>query len=357
VVRIAVGNSARIPTSYWMWQPACKVTPHTAHFFQFLLHCFVVPCPLRNTEHVSSSTVDTIEVCRISGFAGVWPNKFGHIGEVSHFIREALDSDVARKTILIELLRCLSPSSRMPGIVPWNRPRSPTHFKVRPNLASVHNNTWLYVTVVVDIAYSTKPWSIHSFTDSWIKCMLCWNLRQKKMQSSLYNRPEKPRGKARYTFTLSLISALDGGGWSRPRLSRFTPGKKTRNPSYRGLGGPHVGRYGCGNPRPPPGFDPLTVHPVANRESSVNETGHKTTKSTKWYDSSIRCYCRMARPRSADGDGLQIWRVAANILLKLVISGSRQRLVLLLARNVGGGETITSQGKIQYLTKISRSSS
>jgi hypothetical protein len=30
----------------------------------------------------------------------------------------------------------------------------------------------------------------------------------------------------------------------------------------------------------------------------------------------IRCHHRMARPRSADGDGLQIWRVAANILLK-----------------------------------------
>jgi len=28
-----------------------------------------------------------------------------------------------------------------------------------------------------------------------------------------------------YSSTLSLTSALDGGGWSTPRLGRFTPGK------------------------------------------------------------------------------------------------------------------------------------
>ena len=82
VVRIAVGNSARIPTSHRTWQPECKATPHTTHFFQFLFHCFAVPCPLRNTEHVSSNTVDTIQVCKISGFAGslteqIWSNWWG----------------------------------------------------------------------------------------------------------------------------------------------------------------------------------------------------------------------------------------------------------------------------------------
>jgi len=146
--------------------------------------------------------------------------------------------------------------------------------------------------------------------------MLCWNLRKYKMQSSLYNRPERSRGKKRYTFTLSLTSALDGGGWLRPRPGHFTPGKNTWNPTYRGLGGPHVGWDGCGNPRLPPVFDPRTVLPVASHESSVNNSGHKTAKRTKWYDSNIRCHRRMERPRSADGDGLQVWRVAANILLK-----------------------------------------
>jgi hypothetical protein len=35
---------------------------------------------------------------------------------------------------------------------------------------------------------------------------------------------EGPEGEYRYSFTLSLTSALDGGGWSTPRPGRFTPG-------------------------------------------------------------------------------------------------------------------------------------
>ena len=45
-----------------------------------------------------------------------------------------------------------------------------------------------------------------------------------------------------YTSTLSVTSALDGGGWSTPRPGRFTP-IKTRYPLYRRLGGPQ-GRSG-----------------------------------------------------------------------------------------------------------------
>ena len=41
-----------------------------------------------------------------------------------------------------------------------------------------------------------------------------------------------------YSSTLSSTSALHGGGWSTPRLGRFTPGKEIRYPLYRGLGGP-----------------------------------------------------------------------------------------------------------------------
>ena len=36
---------------------------------------------------------------------------------------------------------------------------------------------------------------------------------------------EGPEGEYRYSYTLSLTSALDGGGWSTPRPGRFTPGK------------------------------------------------------------------------------------------------------------------------------------
>jgi hypothetical protein len=34
---------------------------------------------------------------------------------------------------------------------------------------------------------------------------------------------ESPEGKQRYSSTLSLISALDGDGWLRPRSGRFNP--------------------------------------------------------------------------------------------------------------------------------------
>ena len=36
---------------------------------------------------------------------------------------------------------------------------------------------------------------------------------------------EGPEGEEMYSSTLSLTSALDGRGWSTPRLTRFTPGK------------------------------------------------------------------------------------------------------------------------------------
>jgi len=36
---------------------------------------------------------------------------------------------------------------------------------------------------------------------------------------------EGPEGEWRYSYTLSLTWALDGGGWSTPRPGRFTPGK------------------------------------------------------------------------------------------------------------------------------------
>ena len=36
---------------------------------------------------------------------------------------------------------------------------------------------------------------------------------------------EGPEGEQMYSSTLPSTSALDGGGWSTPRLGRFTPGK------------------------------------------------------------------------------------------------------------------------------------
>jgi hypothetical protein len=36
---------------------------------------------------------------------------------------------------------------------------------------------------------------------------------------------EGPEGEQKFNCTLSLTSALDGGGWSTPRPGRYTPGK------------------------------------------------------------------------------------------------------------------------------------
>ena len=47
----------------------------------------------------------------------------------------------------------------------------------------------------------------------------------------------------------------------RPLYPRGTPGTHC----IGGWVGPRAGLDGCGKSRPPPGFDPLTVQPVASR--------------------------------------------------------------------------------------------
>jgi hypothetical protein len=43
-----------------------------------------------------------------------------------------------------------------------------------------------------------------------------------------------PEGEKMYSFTHSLTSALDGGGWSTPYPGRFTHGKESRYPFIGG---------------------------------------------------------------------------------------------------------------------------
>ena len=74
-----------------------------------------------------------------------------------------------------------------------------------------------------------------------------------------------PRGAYSDSSTISLISALVARGWLTQRAGRFTPGKETRYPLYRRLGGPQ-GRFGrVRKTSPPSGFDFRTVQPVASR--------------------------------------------------------------------------------------------
>ena len=56
-----------------------------------------------------------------------------------------------------------------------------------------------------------------------------------------------------------------GVGGSAPRPCRFTPRERPGTPCTGGWVGPRTGLDGCGKSRPPPGFDPRTVQPVASR--------------------------------------------------------------------------------------------
>jgi hypothetical protein len=58
-------------------------------------------------------------------------------------------------------------------------------------------------------------------------------------------------------------------GWSTPRPGRFTPGKETRYPLCRRLGGPQD-RSGLQRKiSPPQGFYPRTVQPVVSLYTDV----------------------------------------------------------------------------------------
>ena len=65
-----------------------------------------------------------------------------------------------------------------------------------------------------------------------------------------------------FSSTISLTSALGRGGWLRPRLSHFTPGKETRYPLHRRLVGPQGWSGRVLKIFSPPGFDSRTVQPV-----------------------------------------------------------------------------------------------
>jgi hypothetical protein len=74
---------------------------------------------------------------------------------------------------------------------------------------------------------------------------------------------EGPEWEQRYSSNLSLIAALDGGGWSTPRPSRFTLG--TERPGAQRIERPQ-GRPGLVRKiSPSPGLNIWTVPPVPTR--------------------------------------------------------------------------------------------
>ena len=57
---------------------------------------------------------------------------------------------------------------------------------------------------------------------------------------------------------------LDGGGWSMLRPGHFTPGKETRYPLHKRLGGPQGPSGRVPKISHPPGFDLRIVQPAAS---------------------------------------------------------------------------------------------
>ena len=94
---------------------------------------------------------------------------------------------------------------------------------------------------------------------------------------------EGPEGEYWYSFTLSLTSVLDDGGWSTPRRGRFTPGNETRYPFYKRLGGPQARSGGVRKISPALGFDPRTVQPVARRYTDNAIPAHTYGSNSSTY--------------------------------------------------------------------------
>ena len=89
--------------------------------------------------------------------------------------------------------------------------------------------------------------------------MFVTRTKVKKTKVRPRTRHEGQEGEQRYSSVLSLTSALNGGGWLRPRPNRFTPGKETRYPLCRRRGGSQGRCERVHKISPLQGLDPRTV--------------------------------------------------------------------------------------------------
>ena len=89
-----------------------------------------------------------------------------------------------------------------------------------------------------------------------------------------------------------MTTALEGGEGSAERPGRSLPPGKTRYPLYRRLGGPTASLDRCGKSRPPPGFDPCTIQPVASRytDYATREGQIPLAKYRRRRDDNIKTY-------------------------------------------------------------------
>jgi len=74
---------------------------------------------------------------------------------------------------------------------------------------------------------------------------------------------------------LTLTSALDRSGWSKPCPNRFTPGERPRTHCIGGWVGTRPVMYRCGKSLSPSGFDLRTVQRVASRYIDCDIPAHR----------------------------------------------------------------------------------
>jgi hypothetical protein len=92
------------------------------------------------------------------------------------------------------------------------------HFTTKKNITGIHD-----VKLLVLLMHAN--------------CILC---EVKKRYFSLWKGPWRPREKERYSFTLSLTSALDGGGWLTSCHGQIYPRERDPAPIDRRLGGSQI---------------------------------------------------------------------------------------------------------------------
>jgi hypothetical protein len=88
---------------------------------------------------------------------------------------------------------------------------------LRSSLSTAHK-----VSVIIVVPFTHFPLSYHLHSPSCITPPLYGKGKCKGHPTTGHEGPE---GEQKYGSTLSLTSALDGGGWSTPRPGRFTSGK------------------------------------------------------------------------------------------------------------------------------------
>ena len=105
-------------------------------------------------------------------------------------------------------------------------------------------------------------------------CLHYWILDTVNVQVHPRTGHEDPKGEKRYSSTLSLNLALDGGVGGQRRAPATLPPGETRYPLCRRLGGPQCRSGRMRKISLPPRFDPRTVQPIASRYTDWAITTH-----------------------------------------------------------------------------------